>query len=123
MTQSAPLRILIIDDEPMVAKSLSRVLKAHSLRIVDNVDDALATLHHEAADLIFCDMMMPQKTGIDFYNAIVQTFPQLHNVIIFMTGGVFTPETHAFIDSVPNDVVQKPFDIYEIRLLVKQYCT
>ena len=107
----------------MVAKSLSRVLKAHSLRLVDNVDEALVALRSEASDLIFCDMMMPQKTGMDFYDAVAHEFPQLLGTIIFMTGGVFTPETQSFIDSVTNAVVQKPFDIYEIRLLVKQFTT
>lgn len=121
MSTATPTRILIVDDEPMVAKSLSRVLKAHELRIADNVDDALAALREETVDIVFCDMMMPLKTGMDFYTAVADEFPDLCPAIIFMTGGVFTSETRAFIDSITNSVIQKPFDIYEIRLLVKQF--
>jgi len=64
---------------------------------------------------------MPDKTGMDFYASVSHEFPDLVHSIIFMTGGVFTPGTQSFIDSVTNSVIQKPFDIYEIRLLVKQF--
>ena len=121
MSPPTPLKILIVDDEPMVAKSLGRVLKTHMLRIVDSVDAALVALRDDAADIIFCDMMMPGKTGMDFYASVSHEFPDLVQSIIFMTGGVFTPGTQSFIDSVTNSVIQKPFDIYEIRLLVKQF--
>lgn len=115
-----PQRILVIDDEHMVAKTLGRVLKGHEVTLTETVDHALTLVNERVFDIIFCDMMMPGLGGMDLYLAMARLHPEILNRLVLMTGGAYTSKAQAFMNSVPNHVVYKPFDIMEIRELVKQ---
>ena len=68
LMETTPMQILVLDDEPMVAKTLGRVLKSHQITITEHVEHALEILSERPFDLIFCDLMMPGKSGVDFFN-------------------------------------------------------
>ncbi len=65
-------RILIIDDEPMVANSISRILrKNHRVTSTTSGSEAMQLLSGDPTfDLILCDMMMPSISGMDFVKQI-----------------------------------------------------
>ena len=54
---------------------------------------------------------MPEMTGMDLYDALKDTDPDLTARIIFMTGGTFTQRARDFLASVPNPALDKPFDL------------
>lgn len=62
----------------------------------------------ERFDLILCDLMMPDITGIEVDRCIREEFPQLINRVAFTTGGGFTTKAQAFLDSTDRVVLQKP---------------
>ena len=72
-------------------------------------------------DLVFCDLMMPEMTGIDLYRALIElgTFDTAR--VIFMTGGAFTPDALGFLERVTNPVLDKPFEAEEILELVRRH--
>jgi two-component system cell cycle sensor histidine kinase/response regulator CckA len=102
-------RILIIDDDVYVGRALGHVLRRHDLSVVSNGRDALDRLERESFDVIFCDMMMPDLSGIDIYEALRDRQPGLEKRIVFMTGGAFTTDAREFLGRVPNTVIEKPF--------------
>jgi signal transduction histidine kinase len=106
-------RILIVDDDALVAGAMQALLSAHhDTTVVNDARDALALIERgEHYDVVFCDLMMPQMNGIDLYNEVLQRTPELARRIVFMTGGAFTPAAAAFLDRVENPHVQKPFDV------------
>jgi CheY-like chemotaxis protein len=53
--------------------------------------------------------MMPDLTGIDVYERIRGQGRGLEKKMVFLTGGAFTSESQAFLASVPNLRVDKPF--------------
>jgi CheY-like chemotaxis protein len=61
-------------------------------------------------DAIVCDLMMDGLTGVDLYERIARERPGMESRIVFMTGGAHTPRTRAFLASVPNRCLTKPFD-------------
>jgi len=113
-------RILVVDDEPLVAKVVSRSLdKQHEVIGLDRSAEALAlVLGGERFDVILCDLMMPEMSGIDFYQALCAHVPQQASVVVFMTGGAFTPRARRFLDEVPNRWLAKPFDPVALSSLV-----
>ena len=115
-----PKRILVLDDEPMVAKALGRVLRKHDITISEEVDHALDLLGERTFDLVFCDLMMPNKSGMDFFAEVEKRFPDTTHRIIFMTGGAYTDSAQSFMAKIDNPIISKPFDVYQIRELVKQ---
>jgi CheY-like chemotaxis protein len=122
-TAAAPVRrgkILVIDDEPMVARSLGRVLEQdHDVTIVLDAGDAQRrVVAGERFDVILCDLMMPQMTGMDLHAELLRSVPEQAAQMVFLTGGAFTQRARAFLDGVPNERVQKPFDMQHLRSIV-----
>ena len=49
-------------------------------------------------DLILCDLMMPQVTGMDLHAALMQLDAAQASRVVFMTGGAFTPSARSMVD-------------------------
>jgi CheY-like chemotaxis protein len=115
-------RVLVVDDEPLVLRSLTRVLaRCHDVVSANSVAEAEALLATDAAfDVVLCDLMMPDRTGIDFYEKLLTDAAELAERVVFLTGGAFTPRAAEFIESVPNRSVYKPLSPGEILELVQR---
>jgi len=113
-------RILIVDDDPMVHRTIRRLLREHELVCTDSGRDALAMFERgERFDLVLFDLMMPIMTGIELHERLVTLDPAQAGRVAFMTGGTtFTRQTQEFLRSVPNPTLEKPFGVPEIRALV-----
>jgi signal transduction histidine kinase len=115
-------RLLLVDDDEMILTILRRVLtREHEVHAVTEVREALRRLDAgERFDVILCDLMMPQMTGVDFYLELHARDAAQAERIVFMTGGAFAPSVREFIESVPNERVEKPFDIPRLLGLVQR---
>jgi signal transduction histidine kinase/CheY-like chemotaxis protein len=112
-------RVLAVDDEPQVLRSIQRALGAHEVIVADCGSDALRRLEADAAfDVILCDLMMGDMTGMDLHQRLAARSPELAQRIVFMTGGVFTDGARDFLAGVPNACIEKPFDVKALRALV-----
>jgi CheY-like chemotaxis protein len=126
--QAAPLpgargsraRILVIDDEPTIARAVTRLLRpAHEAEGLTNPDEAIARVTGgERFDLILCDLTMPERSGMDVYEAIARVDPGQARRMLFMTGGALGSATSAFVAERPDRVVYKPFTIDELLLRI-----
>jgi PAS domain S-box-containing protein len=115
-------RVLVVDDEPAVGSALSRVLKEHDITVLTNADEARNRIASgERFDIILCDLMMPRMTGMDLHAELARTSPDQADRMIFVTGGAFTPRARAFLDQVPNERIDKPFDPKNVRALVQRF--
>jgi len=102
-------RVLVIDDEPMVGQLVTKVLVGHDVVSETSARSALTLLGSDRRfDLILCDVMMPEVSGMDFYARLA---PELRCKIVFLSGGAFTDRAQTFLDSVPNRRLAKPFDV------------
>lgn len=59
------MKILIVDDEPLVRRSLSRALASRGHTVVEAADgeDGITVWRKEDPDLVFLDVLMPKKNG------------------------------------------------------------
>jgi CheY-like chemotaxis protein len=104
-------KILVVDDQPVLAKAIRRMLAGHDVTVVGSVRDALAKLESgERYDVILSDLMMPGMTGMDLHAAVTRLAPEQVSRMIFMTGGAHTPEARDFFDQVGSPTLEKPFD-------------
>jgi len=113
-------RILVIDDEPAIGNSLRLLLeKDHDVFVLTRARDALACITGgERYDVILCDLMMPEMSGIALHAAISATAPELLPRMVFVTGGAFTREAQDFVTRCERPPIQKPFDAREITAIV-----
>lgn len=102
------LRVLVVDDEPSILRSIERLIgKAHELTLAYSGREALAYLSaRDDFDLILCDMMMPELSGIDVWH---QLTPEQRKRFAFMTGGTFTERAEAFVSAHAPQILPKPF--------------
>lgn len=101
-------RVLVIDDEPMLGVLVKSVLDGIEVTTETCAKAALARLQAgESYDRILCDMMMPELSGIDFYERVDES---LRPNIVFITGASFTERVREFLARVPNRLLLKPFD-------------
>jgi PAS domain S-box-containing protein len=114
-------RLAVVDDEPGVRKAIVRILSAE--HDVEEFESALGVAERIAAgqsyDAILCDLMMPDMTGMELHGVLQRAAPSQADAMIFMTGGAFTPEAQAFLHSVPNLRLEKPFEVKPLRALVR----
>jgi PAS domain S-box-containing protein len=113
-------RVLIIDDEVVIGKVVQRALEPlHEVTVTTSASEALEWLRAGAEyDVILCDIMMPQMTGIAFHEELTKFRPKDAERIIFLTGGAFTATAREFLDRVPNQRIDKPFDATHLRNIV-----
>jgi CheY-like chemotaxis protein len=113
-------RVLIVDDEPTVAKAMLRVLSSdHEVVALGSAEEALErTLAGERFDVIICDLMMPQMTGMDLHAEFARVAPEQADRMIFLTGGAFTSRARAFLAEVSNIRLDKPFDVFQLQTLI-----
>jgi len=114
--------VLVIDDEESLAQALRRFLSAeHNVTAVYRARDALDLIELGTRyDVILCDLMMPQITGMELYAEIVRLDPSQASRVVFLTGGAFTPTARDFLTSTSNRRIEKPFDLKEVRKLVNE---
>ncbi|MGO9834302.1 MAG: ATP-binding protein [Polyangiaceae bacterium] len=114
-------RILVVDDEETLRTSLQRVLGGeHDVIVVANGREALALIATQDFDVILCDLMMPDLTGMDVHAELSRTAPAVADRMIFLTGAVFTPHAREFLDCVPNPRFEKPFEIQNLRAIIRE---
>ena len=115
-------KILVVDDEEMLGTLLRRVLRGHDVTVLTDARKGLELIDGGARfDAILCDVMMPVMSGMEFHRALAERHPDQVRALIFLTGGAFSKETAAFLDSVPNAHVEKPFDAVKLRARVEAY--
>jgi PAS domain S-box-containing protein len=116
-------RILVVDDDTLVAKALSRLLaEHHEVIALTSARDALVRLERgERFDLIFCDLMMPVTTGVEFHERLRELALDQAERTIFITGGAFTDASRKFLETTANDRLEKPFDQHKLRAIVARY--
>ncbi len=118
-------RVLIVDDEPAIGRSL-QILLAPETEVVTAIsaDDALAQITRSGPfDAIVCDIMMPVSSGMHLYDTLGQAAPEYQRRMIFMTGGAFTPHARAFLSRLDRPHLEKPFSEQELRDAIARITT
>ena len=114
--------MLFIDDDRLVLKLLTRLFEAeHETVATLSASDALIIVaQQQPFDLIFCDVMMPNTSGIAFFEKLAHVAPELSERVVFMTGGAFTPRATEFVRSGKCPNLAKPFLLERLLAVLDQ---
>jgi signal transduction histidine kinase len=113
-------RILVVDDEETLGRTIQRSLAAyHDVVVLTRASAALAQIEAgERYDVILTDVMMPEVTGMEMYERLREIAPDQAPRVVFLTGGAFTTAAREFLDTVPNAIIEKPFDPKSLREVI-----
>jgi len=111
------LRVLVIDDEPDICDILEAGLSPHAdVKVLHSGREAQELVAKDPEwDRIFCDLMMPEVTGIEVFESLPEA---LKTKVVFVTGGAFTLDARRFLDETPNPTLNKPFRLRQVRALL-----
>lgn len=113
-------RLLVVDDEPLVLRAIGSALSGHDVLGVRDGVEALAACERHTFDLILCDLMMPELDGEGVYRELKRHRPELAARMVFVTGGVLSEDTRAFLEAVDVPLLKKPFDRKRLREVVDE---
>jgi PAS domain S-box-containing protein len=113
-------RVLVVDDEPLVCRSIRRAL-ARDHEVVE-LHDGRAAIERVAAgehfDVVLCDVVMPGMSGLECFAELSRLRPEIAPRVMFLTGGAFTPGSQEFLAGNAGRVIEKPFEPDALRARV-----
>jgi DNA-binding NtrC family response regulator len=107
-------RVLLVDDEPTVRRSLARVLMNSGFDVLTAEDGAtaLALLESGTVDVMLVDMQMPKMPGMDLLGRVKGVHPEVE--VIMMTAFANVDDAVAAVKSGAYDFLTKPFPSNEV---------
>lgn len=110
-----PRRLLCIDDDPLVRRTLACLLRSygHTVEEADDGSVGLAILSQRPVDLILTDLGMPGLSGWDVARAVKSQSPHLPVVLVTGWANTIAMENPAriFVDAI----LPKPCPIEEVQ--------
>jgi len=113
-------RILVVEDEPTVARLIADVLGEDG-HLVDTILDSRQGLDLARArryDLVICDLRMPYLDGRALYRQLAHDENPLQHRLIFVTGDTLAPRTVDFLQKCGLPYLAKPFLVEELKEVV-----
>jgi CheY-like chemotaxis protein len=112
------LRILAVDDEPVIGESIGFVLEAPHRKIVIAKDgqEALVRAAKEKFDLVITDHRMPRSGGLELVRKLRQR--KYTGKIVVLSAHLVPANIGAYEDLDVDEVVSKPIDSDELRAIV-----
>ena len=107
MPDSAPIRVLLVDDEPGARELLREFLDPHNALVVAeaaNGIEAVDLIAQHAPDLVFLDVQMPGPTGLDVIDRLTEPMPH----VVFATA--FDAFALRAFEAGAVDYLLKPFE-------------
>jgi DNA-binding NtrC family response regulator len=110
--------VLIVDDEPSMRRAMRGFFERAGFQ-VQEAGSAEAALAHlgsgQAADAVVSDVLMPEVSGVAFYDRLLEVSPELANRVVFLTGASRDPRVHGSIEQRGVPLLSKTDDL---RLVV-----
>ena len=115
LRQSAPMNILIVDDEPTIREACAEVAKQSGMKAITvaSVEEALEVLDNSAVDIVLTDLMLEQTSGLELLKRMHDTSPMLPVIVLTQYGTIDSAVAATRLGAV--DYVTKPFRIEELR--------
>lgn len=117
-----PVKILVVDDDPGVAKALARLLSrdGYTVDTAENGALALTLMQTHRYDVLLCDLLMPELDGRRLYATLAQQYGYLRERVIFLTGDALNVETTAFLQQCGQPWLPKPCTAAEVWSAIQQ---
>ena len=112
--------LLIVDDEQSYRQLLTLVFEGdgHNIKTARNGREAVEMLEQEPADIIISDVKMPDMNGIEMLRAAREFLPDIS--VVLMTAFASVETAREAFKLGADDFIQKPFDVEELKVIVKK---
>ncbi len=126
--------LLLVDDEPNILSSLSRLLRAEGYTILtaENAEEASELLAQQSVGVILCDQNMPETTGVEFLSIVRQTTPNTVRMVLtgqddssvvmeaINRGAIYKFLLKPWDDAALKSTLADAFDFYDLTIKREQ---
>ena len=104
-------RLLLIDDDPLLRRAMSRVLEAaFDVTVAGSVGEALALIDREHFDVLLCDLHLDGLSGLDLYVRLSKSGSPLAQRLVITTGADTTDPSLDHLRTNGIAILKKPVD-------------
>ncbi len=110
-------RALVVEDDVSMRKLLRAYLEGLGYDAVEAEDgrEALEQCRSGSFDVIVCDVKMPGMSGAEFFRSLADASPDQATRVIFSSGVLSVDDDNAFLKTLPNPRLHKPFRLSALR--------
>jgi two-component system, NtrC family, sensor kinase len=111
-------RVLVVDDERDILAVMGRMLRNdYEVVVESDPEKALERLLGPEGhfDVVFCDVIMPKRNGVQLYRAVEAQRPELAARFVMMSGGDPMGEVREFLMGLKTPRLEKPFEAQQVR--------
>ena len=104
------VQVLIVDDEPLIRKSLYEIMRIEGYRVqmAETGEAALSILKKERIDVVVTDFQLPKMTGIQLLEEVKRWSPKTE--VILVTGYGTIESAVAAMKKGAFDYITKPIN-------------
>jgi len=113
------LRVLIIEDEGLIARFVARALQAegYTASVVGDGSTACARLRDEEWDLVVLDLLLPERSGFEVLGELAECGNQVPVLVLSARRSI--DDKVAALDAGATDFLAKPFALDELLARVR----
>jgi len=117
----APVRILVVQDEPSLSSSLSYILEAagYQVQLVGRGEEALRVFPDQRPDLVLLDIALPDLSGFEVCRQIRASAVTPQPAVVILTAQTSEGDRVAGFEVGADDFVTKPFSLRELMLRIE----
>lgn len=120
LKKHSEFNILVVDDEPLIRKSLYEILRIEGYRafMAGTAEEALEAIKNARMDIIITDMMLPKMSGLVLLEKVKQDYPDTEVILATGYGSIETA-----IKAMKNgayDYITKPIIDNEIKIILNK---
>jgi len=111
-------KVILVDDEVEFGFALAERLRLrhYDVKVLSQVEDALAAVRNDSPDVVLLDFMMPGMDGIEILNIIKQIDSSIE--VIMLTGHADTRIVEEVMKSGASEYIMKPADLGEVIIKI-----
>lgn len=114
-----PPRVLVVDDDPLVARMIERVLQGFRVTFAQSATGALGRIQAGGEfQAIVCDVRMPGMSGLQFHDELARVAPALAKRLVLLTGA-WDAQIAAYAERARVPWLPKPFAPEQLRAAVR----
>ena len=119
---SGKRKVLVVEDEVVISNICRIVLEAEGFH-VETVPDCLTAqkiIDEIEFDLCLIDLMIPEMSGMQLYQWMLETHPELADKAIFSTGSIIEGNLRDFLEKSGRPILLKPFSLDELIGIIRE---